>query len=145
VPIGQWHRRAQIIEGRRCVHAGGFDGASMDDVAQAAGISRPLIFRIFDTKEHLCRALLTSVSDEFIAEFEDVDLAEIRRRGDIVPIMQGIARRHPDAFRLLWRQAAHEPAFAAFSREFRKGARRVRPDPLSTTTTPRCGSAACSR
>ena len=34
--------------------------------------------------------------------------------------MLGIARRHPDAFRLLWRQAAHEPAFAAFSHSFRK-------------------------
>jgi AcrR family transcriptional regulator len=113
-------RRAQIIE----TAAGaflrtGFDGTSMDDVAEAAGISRLLIYRIFETKEQLYRAVLASVTDEFVAEFAELDLVEIRRRGGIVRIMLGIARRHPDAFRLLWRQAAHEPAFATFSDRFR--------------------------
>jgi len=55
-----------------------------------------------------------------MTSFQDSDRAEIRRRGGIVRITLGIARRHPDAFRLLWRQAAHEPAFAAFSHNFRK-------------------------
>ena len=64
--------------------------------------------------------MLSSVTDEFVVEFEDMDMVEIRRRGGIVRVMLGIARRHPDAFRLLWRHAAHEPAFAAFSRNFRK-------------------------
>jgi AcrR family transcriptional regulator len=114
-------RRAQIIEtAAGAFLRGGFDGTSMDDVAQAAGISRLVVYRIFDTKEHLYRAVLSSVTDEFVAEFENLDLAEIRRRGGIVRVMLGIARRHPDAFRLLWRQAAHEPAFAAFSDYFRK-------------------------
>jgi AcrR family transcriptional regulator len=113
-------RRTQIIE----TAAGaflrtGFDGTSMDDVAEAAGISRLLIYRIFQTKEHLYRAVLSSVTDEFVAEFAELDLAEIRRRGGIVRIMLEIARRHPDAFRLLWRHAAHEPAFATFSDRFR--------------------------
>ena len=114
-------RRAQIIEtaAGAFLH-GGFDGTSMDDVAQAAGISCLLVYRIFDTKEHLYRGVLSSVTDQFVAEFENLDLAEIRRRGGIVRVMLGIARRHPDAFRLLWRQAAHEPAFAAFSHYFRK-------------------------
>jgi AcrR family transcriptional regulator len=114
-------RRAQIIETAAGVFLrGGFDGTSMGDVAQAAGISRLVVYRIFDTKEHLYRAVLSSVTDEFVAEFENLDLAEIRRRGGIVRVILGIARRHPDAFRLLWRQAAHEPAFAAFSEYFRK-------------------------
>jgi len=64
--------------------------------------------------------VLSSVTDEFRAELENLDLAEIRRRGGIVRVMLAIARRHPDAFRLLWRQAAHEPAFAALSHYFRK-------------------------
>jgi AcrR family transcriptional regulator len=113
-------RRAQIIEtaAGAFLHTG-FDGTSMDDVAEAAGISRLLIYRIFETKEQLYRAVLSSITDEFVAEFEALDLAEIRRRGGIVRIMLGIARRHPDAFRLLWRHAAHEPAFATFSHRFR--------------------------
>ena len=113
-------RRAQIIDSAAGAFlTAGFDGTSMDDVSEAAGVSRLLVYRIFDTKEHLYRAVLASVTDEFIAEFEDLDLAELRRRGGIVRVMLGIARRHPDAFRLLWRHAAHEPAFAAFSDRFR--------------------------
>jgi AcrR family transcriptional regulator len=114
-------RRAQIIEtAAGAFLQAGFESTSMEDVAQAAGVTRLVIYRIFDTKEQLYRAVLSSVTDEFVAEFQDTDLAEIRRRGGIVRITLGIARRHPDAFRLLWRQAAHEPAFAAFSHNFRQ-------------------------
>jgi AcrR family transcriptional regulator len=114
-------RRAQIIEtAAGAFLQAGFDGTSMEDVAQAAGVTRLIVYRIFDTKEHLYRAVLSSVTDEFATEFREMDLAEIRRRGGIVRITLGIARRHPDAFRLLWRQAAHEPAFAAFANNFRK-------------------------
>ena len=113
-------RRAQIIEtAAGAFLKAGFDSTSMDEVAEAAGISRLLIYRNFETKKHLYRAVLASVTDELVAEFEQLDLAEIRRRGGIVRIMLEIARRHPDAFRLLWRQAAHEPAFDAFSNRFR--------------------------
>ncbi len=113
-------RRAQIIEtAAGAFLTAGFDGTSMEDVAEAAGISRLLIYRIFETKEQLYRAVLSSITNEFVAEFQELDLAEIRRRGGIVRIMLGIARRHPDAFRLLWRHAAHEPAFATFSDRFR--------------------------
>jgi AcrR family transcriptional regulator len=113
-------RRSQIIEtAAGAFLTAGFDGTSMEDVAEAAGISRLMIYRVFDTKERLYRAVLSSITDEFVAEFQELDLAEIRRRGGIVRIMLGIARRHPDAFRLLWRHAAHEPAFATFSDRFR--------------------------
>lgn len=113
-------RRAQIIEtaAGAFLHAG-FDSTSMEDVAQNAGISRVLLYRNFDTKRHLYRAVLASVTDEFVAEFQDRDMADIRRHGGIVSVALGIARRHPDAFRLLWRQAAHEPAFAEIARNFR--------------------------
>jgi AcrR family transcriptional regulator len=113
-------RRAQIIEtaAGAFLHAG-FDATSMEDVAQNAGISRVLLYRNFDNKRHLYRAVLASVTDEFVAEFQDRDAADIRRHGGIVAVMLGIARRHPDAFRLLWRQAAHEPAFVEFARNFR--------------------------
>jgi AcrR family transcriptional regulator len=113
-------RRAQILEtAAGAFLQAGFDGTSMEEVAHNAGISRVLLYRNFDTKRHLYRAVLTSVTDEFVAEFQDRDIADIRRRGGIVRVMLGIARRHPDAFRLLWRQAANEPAFVEFSRNFR--------------------------
>jgi AcrR family transcriptional regulator len=113
-------RRAQIIEtAAGAFLQAGFDGTSMEEVAQNAGITRVFLYRNFDNKRHLYRAVLSSVTDEFVAEFEDRDIADIRRRGGIVRVVLGIARRHPDAFRLLWRHAAHEPAFAEFARNFR--------------------------
>ncbi len=113
-------RRAQIIEAAAGAFLeAGFEGTSMDDVAGRAGISRLLVYRIFDTKRHLYRAVLGSVTDEFVTEFAERDMEDIRRRGGIVRVMLGIARRHPDAFRLLWRHAAHEPAFIEFARHFR--------------------------
>jgi AcrR family transcriptional regulator len=113
-------RRAQIIEtaAGAFLHAG-FDGTSMEDVARNAGISRLVLYRIFDDKRHLYRAVLSSVTDEFVREFQDRDMDDIRRRGGIVRVMLAIARRQPDAFRLLWRQAAQEPDFAEFARNFR--------------------------
>jgi AcrR family transcriptional regulator len=113
-------RRAQIIEAAAGAFLeAGFDGTSMDDVARRSGVSRLLVYRIFETKRHLYRAVLGSVTDEFVAEFQGRDLDDIRRRGGIVRVMLDIARRHPDAFRLLWRQAANEPAFVEFARNFR--------------------------
>jgi hypothetical protein len=67
----------------------------------------------------LYRAVLSSVTDELVAAFKGRDVTSIRRAGGIVRVMLPIARRHPDAFRLLWRQAAEEPLFAEFARRFR--------------------------
>ena len=114
-------RRAQIIEAAAGAFLqGGFEGTSMEDVASNAGISRLLLYRHFDNKRHLYRAVLSSVTDELAERFQDRNMAEIRRQGGIVRIMLGIARRHADAFRLLWRQAAQEPDFAEFARNFRR-------------------------
>jgi AcrR family transcriptional regulator len=114
-------RRAQIIEtAAGAFLQAGFEGTSMEGVARRAGVSRLLVYRVFETKRHLYRAVLGSVTDEFIAEFATADMGDIQRRGGIVTVMLGIARRHPDAFRLLWRQAANEPAFVEFARNFRQ-------------------------
>lgn len=120
VRLPREERRAQILAAAaRAFMAAGFDGTSMEGVAQAAGVTRLVVYRIFATKELLYRAVLSSVTDELVAAFKGRDIASIRRAGGIVRMMLPIARRHPDAFRLLWRQAAGEPLFAHFARQFR--------------------------
>lgn len=91
----------------------------MEDVATAAGVTRLVVYRIFENKHELYRAVLTSVTDELSVEFRDTDIFAVRARGGIVPLMLAVARHHPDAFRLLWRHAAREPEFAVFSERFR--------------------------
>jgi AcrR family transcriptional regulator len=52
-------KRRQIMDGARTVFlSGGFDGASMNDVARAAGVSKGTIYSYFDSKEQLFEALV---------------------------------------------------------------------------------------
>lgn len=105
-------RRAQLIRAAAAAFLErGFDGTSMDDVAQEAGVSRLIVYRNFESKPTLYRAVLDSVLLDLAAQFTDVDLETVRERG-AVHMMLPVARRHPDAFRLLWRHAWHEPDFA---------------------------------
>lgn len=47
-------RRAQVLEAALPVFARhGYEGTSTEDVAEAAGISQPYLFRLFDTKRSL--------------------------------------------------------------------------------------------
>lgn len=113
-------RRAQLIRAAATAFlARGFDGTSMDDVAQQAGVSRLIVYRNFDSKSALYRGVLDSVLLDLAAQFADVDIATVRDRG-AVQMMLPVARRHPDAFRLLWRRATHEPDFADRAELFRE-------------------------
>ena len=51
-------KRRQILEGaRRVFLASGFDGASMGEIAKAAGVSKGTLYVYFDSKEKLFEAL----------------------------------------------------------------------------------------
>src|ERR1700721_373426 len=52
-------KRRQIMEGARAVFlASGFDGASMNDVARVAGVSKGTLYVYFESKEQLFEALI---------------------------------------------------------------------------------------
>jgi AcrR family transcriptional regulator len=52
-------KKLQILEGaRRCFLAQGFDGASMNDIVQAAGVSKGTVYAHFLSKEKLFEALV---------------------------------------------------------------------------------------
>ncbi|MDP4005040.1 TetR/AcrR family transcriptional regulator [Methylobacterium sp. NEAU K] len=52
-------KRRQILEGARTVFlSAGFDGASMGEIARAAGVSKGTLYVYFDSKEDLFEALI---------------------------------------------------------------------------------------
>jgi AcrR family transcriptional regulator len=52
-------KRQQILDGaRRCFLAQGFDGASMNDIVVAAGVSKGTVYAYFPSKEKLFSALI---------------------------------------------------------------------------------------
>jgi AcrR family transcriptional regulator len=109
-------RRQQIARAAATVFMrGGFDGTSMDDVARQAGVTRLIVYRIFESKDELYRAVLDDVTADLYHSFEGADLVQ----GGVSRLLLDVARRHPDGFRLLWRQAAHEPEFTELARVFR--------------------------
>jgi AcrR family transcriptional regulator len=52
-------KRRQIMEGARTAFlSAGFDGASMNDIARAAGVSKGTLYAYFDSKEELFKAII---------------------------------------------------------------------------------------
>jgi AcrR family transcriptional regulator len=84
----------------------GYNGASIDEIAQAAGISKALIYEHFPSKKDLHVSLLERhVQDIFVrlAETADTgDPGEMRLRNGVNAFFEWV-ERHPDAFRLLFR------------------------------------------
>ena len=112
-------RRAQVVEAAAAAFLrGGYDGTSMDDVAAEAGVSRLILYRLFDNKPALYRAVLRTPLRALADAFADLSSDEVRELGASRLIMP-VARAHPDAFRLLWRHASREPDFADMAMGFR--------------------------
>ncbi|HVL83986.1 MAG TPA: TetR/AcrR family transcriptional regulator [Pseudonocardia sp.] len=64
-------RRAQLLVAARDVFAAqGYHAAAMDDIAEKAGVSKPVLYQHFPGKMELYRALLTTYADELVERVE---------------------------------------------------------------------------
>src|SRR5207247_7341758 len=112
-------RQAAILRGAATAFARtGYAATSMEDVAAASGITTLIVYRHFDSKEDLYRAVLQRVSDRLAEEFV-AGMQRGERRGLGVRTLLTVAREDPDGFRLLWRHAAREAQFADYADEQR--------------------------
>lgn len=117
-PLPRAERQAAILHGAAEAFArAGYAGTSMEDIAAASGITKLIVYRHFDSKETLYRAVLQRVFDRLAEEFL---AAYSERAGSIgARTLLTVAREDPAGFELLWRHAAREPDFAAYARELR--------------------------
>ena len=105
-------RREAILHAAAEVFAhAGYAATSVEDIATAAGITKLIVYRHFDSKENLYRAVLERV---FLrqAELFLANLAEGLQAEGTTRALLTVAREWPDGFRLVWRHAAREPQFA---------------------------------
>jgi AcrR family transcriptional regulator len=117
-PLPRAQRQAAIVRGAAEAFArAGYAGTSMEDIAAASGITKLIVYRHFDSKETLYRAVLQRVFDRLAEEF----LAAYSQRAGSIGARRllTVARDDPAGFELLWRHAAREPGFAAYARELR--------------------------
>jgi AcrR family transcriptional regulator len=123
-------RRDAILRAAATAFAhAGFAATSMEDVAAACGITKLIVYRHFDSKEELYRAVLEQVSQRQVQVFLDNVLDGSQSLG--LRTFLTVAREHPDGFVLLWRHAYREPQFTAYAREFRDKAVDVARTPLA--------------
>jgi len=111
-------RRTQLMEAAASAfRSRGFDGTSMDDIAQAAGVTRLILYRNFGTKEELYREVIRRVLGEIGNAFQGLTFEQVADIGAARVILP-VARANPDSFRLLWRDTSRQPLFADLATEF---------------------------
>jgi AcrR family transcriptional regulator len=113
VPIGMRlraaERRAQLLGvARRLFARDGYRGASMESIAEAAGVTKPVLYQHFSSKRALCQALLASdlgrLTEELETAFSQAEGNEERLRRGFGAYLDFVDR-HEDAFRLLFTEA----------------------------------------
>src|ERR687886_2629785 len=110
-------RREQILAAAtRAFARTGFAATGLDDIAAAAGITRVILYRHFDSKTDLYQAAL----DRFCAVMSDHVAEPVGGFTDAsVDGLLKAAIAEPDGFRLLFAHAAREPEFRAPAERFR--------------------------
>ena len=118
-PLPRAARQEAILRGAaRAFARAGYAATSMEDIAAASGITKLIVYRHFDSKEELYRAVLQQVFDRLAEEFV---IGYSQGAGGVgARSLLTVAREDPDGFRLLWRHAAREPQFADYARELRE-------------------------
>jgi len=104
-------RRQQLLNVARALFASrGYVTTTMDDVAEAAGFTKPIVYQHFAGKEALYAELVTSTGDALIKELTEAvadspSPEETVRRGFTTYF--NFLTAQPDAFRLLFLQNPH--------------------------------------
>jgi AcrR family transcriptional regulator len=112
-------RRARTLAGAGTAFArNGFADTSLALIASASGITPLIVYRHFDSKETLYRAVLERASELV----DDALRAPAGRFGVDARALLAVGRQDPDAFRVLWRHAAREPRFAEYADAVREHA-----------------------
>lgn len=110
-------RRNQLLDvARELFAARGFHATSMDEVAEAAGVTKPVLYQHFPSKRALYRELLEDVGRRLLAELASAtapaDTGRERVQAGFAAYF-GFVTDHRSAFRLLFGASVrNDPEFA---------------------------------
>lgn len=107
-------RRTQILDVAVDVFGqGGYYGASMNDIADAAGVTKPVLYQHFDSKSDLYRALIDDVGDRMIEAITEATAEAKNGREQtelgFLAYFRWVAQRH-DEFMLIYGGGARHDA-----------------------------------
>ena len=111
-------RREQIVGVATTVFAErGYDGASIDEIARRSGVSAPVVYDHFASKQDLYERLLERTRDELLAVWREhlfSDEPAAVRIPRAIAAWAGYVEAHRDAARMYFRDPTGVPAVQAF-------------------------------
>jgi AcrR family transcriptional regulator len=121
-------RRGLIVEAAgRLFGERGYEGARLDDIAAAAGVTKPVLYRHFESKRALYLALLARHRDD-LASFAGAIPAEgppEARLRAVLDVWFAYVEDHSYAWKMLFRDTGGGPEIHAFRLEVHARARAV--------------------
>src|SRR5262245_10021020 len=112
-------RREQLLAVARAVFAQrGYEVASVDEIAQAAGVSKPIIYEHFGSKDGLHAAVVEREMDDLVAAVtEGMSRGGARQRWERAAYaFMAYVERAPDGFAVLTREAPGVPGRKGLTR-----------------------------
>jgi AcrR family transcriptional regulator len=122
-------RRLTAAERRRVIERAatelfaqrGYAATTVDDIVRAAGVTKPMLYRHFESKQELCIALLEHYRDELVAaplaRFDPDERDPHAQLESMTEAWLEHARSHPAATRLLFVPITGDPEVERVQRE----------------------------
>lgn len=120
-------RREQILDVAINVFGrAGYYGASMNDIADAAGVTKPVLYQHFDSKSDLYRALLDEVGERMLDSITKAtaNAADGKEQTELGfrAYFRWVAQRHDEFMLLFGGTARHDGEFSAQIRRITEAA-----------------------
>jgi AcrR family transcriptional regulator len=104
----------------------GYAGTRLNDIAAAANVTKPMLYRHFDSKQALHLSLLAKHRDQLLEQLAAHATAAgplEARLPAIIDAWYAWVEDHPYAWRMLFRDTTGDPEILAFHRELQASAR----------------------
>jgi AcrR family transcriptional regulator len=104
----------------------GYAGTRLEDIAAAAHVTKPMLYRHFESKKALHVALLAKHRDELLQQIVERVTGDERlesRLPEILDAWFGYVEQHPYAWKMLFRDTTGDPEIQEFHRELQASAR----------------------
>jgi AcrR family transcriptional regulator len=126
--LGAGARRAMIVEAAgQLFGEHGYDATTLEEIAAAAGVTKPILYRHFDSKQDLYLALLRRHRDDLptFAEVAPASAPPADRVRAVLDFWLDYVESHVYAWRMLFRDRGGGAEIDAFRREVQDRARGV--------------------
>lgn len=100
----------------------GYEGTTVEQICAAAGVSKPMLYRHFESKQELARRLLERRRDELAAAPLDefISRPDAGSLGPMIDSWFAHVEAHPDSCRFLFRDISGDEELASLQRELRR-------------------------